>query len=53
MNHTYNDNVAVLRQQDPDFICEILGITTDDLVDALMDSNFIEYWTEENGEIEV
>ena len=53
MNHIYNDNVAVLRRQDPDFICEILDIDADDLVDALMDSGFIEFWTEENGEIDL
>ncbi len=49
----YNHNVTVLREQDPDFICEILGINSDELIDALMDSGFLAFWTDENGEIDL
>lgn len=46
MTKVYADNLAMLREMDPDAVVDTLGITTNDLVDELLE--YIREWSEVN-----
>ena len=43
---TYFQNLAILRNMDPEDVVDTLAISTDELIDSLLE--YIEEWSEEH-----